>query len=242
LITEAAKFETISGLMEKLTENPVLTRLQGGRVKKCLPIALAVFGTFALIAGVLLAISSMTIPPTEPGSPHLPLHGAVYVGANTCYTCHSDKSHDWSLTSYAQTIVNPLAKPEIVAPNLKSTDREIQQIVVGDLADAYTTEATHRLAGRPYLHYIIRTDDGHTVLPLRWNALDSESETTKAGASSIKCGGCHTISFILKHAGVGAIALADLPDPIINRNWAGWSTAQHLEYIQTSVRRINVRL
>ncbi len=178
-------------------------RLGKGRMAKWFPVSLALTGSLALLIGIFVAV--LSIPEVVAGG-HLGgnvlMPGALYVGTNTCFTCHGDQPLDWSLTLYAQTVVDPLQKP-MVMTNLGADD-EIRVVDVGDMVEAYTTEdqltTDHNLFGQ---YYVIQTEDGHTVFPKQ--QYEDEAEP---GNSLTNCGTCHTAGGATKAVEIATIRLA----------------------------------
>ena len=62
---------------------------------------LAVIGSVAVAAGLFVAVLTMTRTPANHRGINRPA-GTIYVGANTCFTCHKDQDHDWSQMLNAQ--------------------------------------------------------------------------------------------------------------------------------------------
>jgi cytochrome c553 len=167
--------------MERLTEYGVLISLRHKAL--WLPMLLGVTGGVALLAGIFVAV---TTPMKELRSPSLPLHGAIYVGANTCYTCHNDESGGGSLARSPQVFDNPL--PVVARPQ---TGDEVQQINMDDMA--YTTEEFPAQVGSSNpQRYVLRTEGGHTLLPSQWDS--SELGISKPDEAAIRCGDCHAAS------------------------------------------------
>ncbi len=191
-----------------------------GRIAKWFPITLAVIGSVALLIGIFVAVLSIprVVAAGHPGS-NMPLQGAMYVGTNTCFTCHGDHPLDWSLPLYTQTVVDPSEKPEAVV-NLKS-DEQVQQMDAGEIVEAYTSgdEATPR-QNPSHQYYVIQTEDGHVVHPSQLNA-----DAGQMGDRFSKCSTCHTAELGVKpskNQDVGLIAFAKpesvmAAEPILDR-------------------------
>lgn len=164
-----------------------------GRIATWFPITLALTGSFALLVGIFVAVLSI---PRVVGTGHpasnMPLQGALYVGTNTCFTCHGDRPLDWSLTLYAQTVVDPSEKPQVIV-NLKSGD-QIQQMDAGEIVEAYTSADEATLRQTPtHQYYVIKTEDGHVVHPSQQNA-----DGLQSGDGFSKCSTCHTTNLGVK--------------------------------------------
>ncbi len=164
-----------------------------GHVAKWFPITLAVTGSFALLIGIFVAVLSIprVVAAGHPGS-NMPLQGALYVGTNTCFTCHDDQPLDWSLPLYAQTVVDPSEKPQAVV-NLKSGE-QVQQMDAGEIVEAYTSSDEATLKQNPsHQYYVIQTEDGHVVHPSQLDA-----DVTQTGDRFSKCSTCHTTNLGVK--------------------------------------------
>jgi cytochrome c553 len=148
---------------------------------------LAVIGSIALLVGIFVAVLSIprVVSAVHPSS-NLPLQGALYIGTNTCFTCHGDKPLDWSATLYAQMVAVPSEKPQAIA-NLKAGE-QVQQIDAGEIVDAYTTQDEDRAKTNSFQqNYVIQTEDGYVVHP----SLRTTRETSLED-SFTKCSICHT--------------------------------------------------
>jgi len=179
-----------------------------GRVAKWFPIALAVTGSIALLIGIFVAVLSIprVVAAGHPGS-NMPLQGAMYVGTNTCFTCHGDHPLDWSLSLYAQSIVDPSEKPQAVV-DLKS-DEHVQQMDAGEIVEAYTSSDEAALRQNPsHQFYVIKTEDGHVVHPSQLNA-----DAAQAGDRFSKCSTCHTTNLGVKSSKDEAIGLTVFTKP-----------------------------
>lgn len=219
--------------MEILTENIVLMKLRHGRIAKWFPITLATTGSLALIAGVFVAFFSVIVSTDDQGSPNVPVHGAVYVGANTCYTCHSEESQDWSLSLHTQLIVNTVVKPAIITK--QSSIAAVRQIDLGDMTDPYTPGSTTNPNSQ---RYIIITETGHTLLNGQWNTTDPKSEAVNPDESSIKCSGCHTTDSVQGRLTFEENALPVAADAGMKS--PEWSIQQHVEFVSTLQGRFKV--
>ena len=158
-------------------------------VVRWVPLTLAVTGGIALLVGIFVAVLSIpeVVSAGHPGS-KLPMQGALYIGTNTCVTCHGDEPLDWSLL-YKQTVMNPAEKPHVIA-NLQSAE-QIQQIDAGDMVDAYTTTDEIPATDDMYhQNYVIKTEDGRLVLP------QSKTDDVRLNDESSFCNRCHTIEVV----------------------------------------------
>ena len=175
--------------------------LRQGRVAYWFPITLVVAGSFVLLIGIFVAV--LSIPEVvAKGHPvvNMPLQGALYVGINTCFTCHGDRPLDWSTTLYTQKVVNPAEKPVAVANLIPG--EHIQQIDANEMVEAYTTtDEIQQRENSFHQFYVIKTEDGRVLLPDQLT-----TDGVEAQESLAKCGTCHTTG--LKPTGFAAKGLA----------------------------------
>lgn len=165
-----------------------------GRAAYWFPITLAVAGSLALLFGVFVAV--LSIPEvvaaahfnTAPAS-----QSALYVGASTCFTCHSDRQWDWSLTLYTQTVVDPTENPQAVT-HVAQDDR-VQVMGAGQMVEAYTTADTLTTQEQFFhQHYVIRTEDGRLLLPGKGHGVLDDAGEAGLGGAMAQCSLCHTAS------------------------------------------------
>ena len=118
---------------------------------------LAIAGSVALAAGLFVAVLTMTRTPTNHSGINLPFGGGVYVGGDTCFTCHQDDDLDWSLTLDLQLAAAPLANPQVVA-----ADGDVHAVMphlgFADMAVLPDNSEDKQ-------QYIIKTEDDQTFLP-----------------------------------------------------------------------------
>ncbi len=160
--------------------------LRHGHVASWFPMTLAVIGSIALLVGIFVAVLSIprVVAAVHPSS-NLPLQGALYIGTNTCFTCHGDKPLDWSATLYAQMVAVPSEKPQAIA-NLKAGE-QVQQIDASEIVDAYTTQDEDQAKHNSFQqNYVIQTEDGFVVHPSLRTTRETSSED-----SFTKCSICH---------------------------------------------------
>jgi hypothetical protein len=159
------------------------------------PMMLTIAGGLSLLAGVFVAVFSMIVPANDQRSLNSPMHGTLYVGASTCYTCHSGDASNWSSSLYTQTIVDSVVEPEAVT-NVNPRE-EVWRVNVSQLADAYTTQNHPAPIRNLYpQNYVVKTETGHTLLHDSWNTAASESEVTNPADSPFGCIGCHTTNMV----------------------------------------------
>ncbi len=180
-----------------------------GRFAKWFPITLAVTGSFALLIGIFVAVLSIprVVAAGHPGS-NMPLQGALYVGTNTCFTCHGDHPLDWSLPLYAQTVLDPFEKPQAVV-NLKSGE-QVQQMDADEIVEAYTSSDETTLRQNPsHQYYVIQTEDGHVVHPSQQNmdAMQTDDRFSK-------CSTCHTTNLGVKPSEDEDVGLTVFANPV----------------------------
>ncbi len=186
-------------------EKPEFMTLRIGHAVSWFPTTLAVMGSLALLVGIFVAVLSIpeVVAAGHPGS-NMPSQGALYVGTNTCFTCHGDRPLDWSLTLYTQIVVAPSEQPQAVT-NLKQGDH-VQQIDANDMVDAYTTTNEGQSTGNSFhQYYVIKTEDGHILTPIQQNIGDLE---TKNSDSLSKCTTCHNEDSESKLLGFETVGLS----------------------------------
>ncbi len=75
---------------------------------------LSIIGSVALASGLFVAVLTITRAPANHEGIHSPVNGAIYVGDETCYSCHAGETPDWSLKLDAQqAVASPVANPQI---------------------------------------------------------------------------------------------------------------------------------
>lgn len=124
---------------------------------KFIPALLAIIGSAALAVGVFVAVNTVTRTPADHRGINLPFGGAVYVGEDTCFTCHRDENPNWSLTLDLQPAAAPMANPQVVAEGVNARE-VVPHLEVGGVA-ALPTE------GNAAQQYIIETEDDQSSLP-----------------------------------------------------------------------------
>lgn len=177
-----------------------------GHVASWFPMTLAVIGSIALLVGIFVAVLSIprVVTAGHPSS-NLPLQGALYIGTNTCFTCHGDKPLDWSAALYAQMVAVPSEKPQVIA-NLKAGE-QVQQIDAGEIVDAYTTQDEDRSTNNSFQqNYVIQTEDGLVVHPSLRTTRETSSED-----SFTKCSICHVQDS--NRQGLNTVDLDGAPQP-----------------------------
>jgi hypothetical protein len=187
-----------------LAEYTALISIRTGN-RGWLSVMLGLIGSLSLVAGILVAVITMSRTATSGGtSTTLPLHGAIYVGENACFTCHSDQGHDWRLRPDETNAANPFASPRAVVVDV-SPSVEVRGVAIHGSANAYTTDDALQAASTvSSQRYVIKTEDGHVFLPGPWEDLNWGASSPLDWASPLdwysRCGGCHTTGLIPKTA------------------------------------------
>ena len=155
-----------------------------GRTKhiaRSIPVLLTIIGSMALAAGLFVAVLTITRTPANHEGIHPPVNGAIYIGDETCYSCHNGQPPDWSLTLDAQqAVASPVANPQIV-----TTDVNIHAELQRPRPAADPTESVSRLEGdsdQNRQRYVITTETDAVLPP------GHEEDTT------IPCTDCHTVA------------------------------------------------
>jgi cytochrome c553 len=154
---------------------------------KRLQILLTIVGAVAILAGALIVVSSMTL-----GTPAYqtddPSHESiVYIGTNTCFTCHSDTHRDGWHALHPQVIQNPVANPQVILADFSAT-QAVRQIDAGSETRAFTADDV--TYGGPSQRYIMKTEDGYAVLPGSWILVAGDVEVSSTDWTE-DCAGCH---------------------------------------------------
>lgn len=128
--------------------------MQVGRRSKWLLLLLTFVGSSAVAAGLFVAVLTMTRTPADHEGIELP--GTMYVGANTCFTCHKDQEHNWSEMLSAELITSPLANPQsaVLDVNVRT---EVAPLIIGGTT---ASESAPFADWRESQSYIIAVDDG----------------------------------------------------------------------------------
>ncbi len=197
-------------MMKLVLDYTELIPQRKGRIATWFPITLAVTGSFALLVGIFVAV--LSIPEVvAAGHPTVKVpsqQGAMYIGTNTCFTCHGERPWDWSLTLYTQTIVDAPEKPMAVA-NLKP-GVQVQQINTDEMVEAYTTADNVGARQDPTRqYYVIKTEDGHILLPSQKNAEEANTDDALG-----QCMTCHTSNIDTNPSGSKRLTLAIEPRPV----------------------------
>ncbi|MBI1259425.1 MAG: hypothetical protein GC204_18310 [Chloroflexi bacterium] len=126
---------------------------------KWLPLLLTFIGSAAVASGLFVAVFTMTRAPAAHEGIRVP--NMIYVGANTCYTCHKDQDHNWSQMINAQEIARPLENPQsrTLEVNLKT---ETVPLLMGASG---VSDDVPRADWRESQHYVIATEEGSLIVP-----------------------------------------------------------------------------
>ncbi len=152
---------------------------QTNRAKQWIPLMLVFIGSLALASGLFVAVLTMTRTTNDDRGIQEPRHGVIYVGANTCFTCHKDQDHNWALLDNAQ----PVAHPQI-APVDVTVSQTIPQLTPGSTVPVLEAadQSTNPL-------YIITTENDQIRRADQWNV---EHLKTKPHDWTAQCADCHT--------------------------------------------------
>lgn len=153
---------------------------------------MAVTGSLTLLAGLVVVALSITVP-AKINVRTSSLNEAVYVGANTCYTCHNDQPDGWSETLSPRLMRNSVIAPRTDIPILQ-TGQASEQIILNVLAKAYTSNALESTNQSENLqHYVIQTEAGDVLLGTRWTDFPNPPERTSASPDLLaSCMDCHS--------------------------------------------------
>ena len=162
-------------MMDNLSEqHPTVNSVTRRRENLRLFVVELVVGV-AVIASAIVAVLSSTVPLAANYRGSIGLKQVpVYVGSNTCFTCHDEQPHEWSPLVAAQTARPALVHPRPLAPEA-GRGETARLVEVGSMVDAYTvgssaSETTVR--NQPQPHYLIKTEDGLTLPLSRWDVTD----------------------------------------------------------------------
>lgn len=146
-------------------------KLFSSRTASWLPVIFVIAGSFAMAAGIF-STSALAVSPAEM---ELPSHAAVYVGAGTCYTCHTDDFDGWSVPLDLQAMADASAKPKRVVADVAALE-ELEHVEVDDSADGCASwKNAERFADPDSRQYVVKTDKGESLLPLQWDKQEPEA-------------------------------------------------------------------
>ncbi len=140
---------------------------------------LSIIGSVALVAGLFVAVLTITRAPANHAGIYPPVNGAIYVGDKTCYNCHTGQTPEWSLKLDAQqAIASPVANPQIALTDV-NVHAELQHPGSADATESVTVldDDVDRSARR----YVITTEIDPVLPP------GHETDMT------IPCTDCHTV-------------------------------------------------
>ncbi len=147
---------------------------------RSIQILLTVIGSVALASGLFVAVLTITRTPANHEGIDPPLSGAIYVGDDTCYSCHAGQDPDWSLKLDAQqAVASPVANPQIALTDV-DVHAELQRRPLASEA----TESVGVLGDDPDRNtqrYVITTETDPVLPP------GHETDAT------IPCTECHTV-------------------------------------------------
>lgn len=158
-------------------------KLFSPRIASWLPVMFVIAGSFAMAAGIF-STSALAVVPADI---ELPSHAAVYVGAGTCYTCHTDDFDGWSVPLDLQALADESAEPKQVVADVAALE-EVEHVDVDESADACASvQYAAQSAGSESRQYIVKTDMGESLLPLQWNDQDPAVMPDQHAADSVDC-------------------------------------------------------
>ncbi len=157
---------------------PMLGRTQ--HIARSIQVLLTIIGSVALASGLFVAVLTITRTPANHEGIHPPVNGAIYVGNETCYSCHAGQAPDWSLKLDAQqAVASPVANPQIALTDV-DIHAELQRHPLANDA----TESVSVLGDDPDRNsqrYVITTEIDPVLPP------GHETDAT------IPCTDCHTV-------------------------------------------------
>ncbi len=168
----------------------MLLRLRTVQLARLVPMTLAVIGSLALTFGVFVAVLTMTRTPANHPGINLPLQGAIYVGDDTCYTCHADRDEDWSQMLFSQPVASPVANPQASVIDV-NVHEGVPQVGIDSGESAEVKDDDAQFADSPdRQHYVIATENVSAHSP---GTVAPKLEQRDAPDGANKCAACHTI-------------------------------------------------
>jgi hypothetical protein len=158
-------------------------KLFSSHMARWLPVILVIAGSLAMAAGIF-STSALAVSPADI---NLPTHAAVYVGAGTCYTCHTDDFGGWSVPVDLQALADAAAKPKQVVADVAARE-EVEHVDVDEYADACLSLSNSvQLTDAGSRQYVVKTDKGESLLPLQWNERQPEAVPDQRSSEAIDC-------------------------------------------------------
>lgn len=159
----------------------VLMQARRRHWNKWIPLLLTAVGSTALAAGLFVAVLTVTRAPANHRGIGLPMHGAIYVGAETCFTCHEDGSPDWTLKQDSEAVTAPVAATPggLVEVSAHAQPPQVSGVTITSVTilGAANTAVDQ--------HYIVATESDPLRLP------SPTHPPLPASESSAQCADCH---------------------------------------------------
>lgn len=151
-----------------------------GHIARSIPLLLTLFGSVALASGLFVAVLTITRAPANHEGIHPPINGAIYVGDETCYSCHAGEEPEWSLQLDArQAVASPVANPQIALTDVNVHAELQHRPAAGDATESVSVLEDD--SERGFQRYVITTENDPVLPP------GHETDTT------IPCTDCHTV-------------------------------------------------
>jgi hypothetical protein len=159
---------------------------------------LAIAGALTLAIGAVLIATDTAASPSaiEPGDDQTG-QNAVYVGSNTCFTCHPNEILHWDAAIHTAVIQDPVVNPAAALADFNS-GAAIRQLEINGETRAYTAQdIAFIMNGEDRQRYVMRTEDGFALLPGQWNSAERRWINAEPSDWLGECAGCHTTGFSL---------------------------------------------
>lgn len=136
-------------------------------------------GSLLILSAVVVSASNETPLPAAPIAQTSP-EGATYVGATTCFGCHSQYYRNWDMTLHSEMVKGPEAS--------------VADFAAGG-APIALEDVTFVLGNKYSQRFVQQTADGYTVLPGIWHIQTQEWIEAEEQDWLADCAGCHTTGF-----------------------------------------------
>lgn len=162
---------------------------------KRVQILLAIAGALTLAFGAVLLATDAVASPFALDRADSAHGDAVYVGSNTCFTCHPNEVDlHWDADVHTAVIQDPVVNP--VAADF-STGADVRQLEISGETRAYTAQdIAFIMSGTDRQRYVMRTEDGFTLLPGQWDTVSRRWTSAAPGDWLGECAGCHSTGFV----------------------------------------------
>jgi hypothetical protein len=154
-----------------------------GRTAQWIPLVLVFIGSLAFASGLFVAVLTMTRTYDDDRGISQPRHGVIYVGADTCFTCHKDQTHDWSLLVDSQPVASPVTNPQAALVDVAANE-SIPHLDLGS-----TVPILEAAAQPSDPHYVITTENDQILHADQWSG---DSLKSKPLGWTAQCADCHT--------------------------------------------------